>query len=89
MFEGTGGQVHRPESTEQVIEAITALNANGRTACRITKNCICGGHYSTIYSAKGLEATSALMLANTSTMLEKWLETDSEKLRTKDDSYRI
>lgn len=49
----------------------------------------CGGYYSTIHSAKGLEATSVLMLADTTNMLEKWLETDKDKLRTQDDSYRL
>jgi DNA helicase-2/ATP-dependent DNA helicase PcrA len=48
-----------------------------------------GGYYSTIHSAKGLEATSVLMLANTTDMLQKWLETDKDKLRTRDDSYRL
>lgn len=49
----------------------------------------CGGYYSTIHSAKGLEATSVLMVADTADMLGKWLETDKDKLRTQDDDYRL
>lgn len=49
----------------------------------------CSGYYSTIHSAKGLEATAVLMLADTTSMLGKWLETDKDKLRTQDDSYRL
>jgi len=49
----------------------------------------CSGYYSTIHSAKGLEATSVLMLADTSDMLGKWLETDKDTLRTRNDNYRL
>ncbi len=46
-------------------------------------------YYSTIHSAKGLEATSVLVCAETSNQLEKWLEDNGEKLRTLDDDYRL
>ncbi|WP_422445645.1 3'-5' exonuclease [Thermoanaerobacterium sp. DL9XJH110] len=49
----------------------------------------CCGYYSTIHSAKGLEATCVLMVADTSNILMKWLETDKKKLRTKSDEYRL
>lgn len=45
--------------------------------------------YSTIHSAKGLEATTVLVCAQTNTELKKWLETDAVKLQTLDDDYRL
>lgn len=43
------------------------------------------GHYSTIHSAKGLEASSVLVIAETKNLLEKWLETNESKLKKHDD----
>ena len=45
--------------------------------------------YSSIHSAKGLESTSVLVIAQTENQLKDWFETDINKLKTTDDKHRL
>lgn len=54
----------------------------------ISQNCI--GHYSTIHSAKGLEAGSVLVVAENKSLLNKWLSTNKNDFKKHDDdNYRL
>lgn len=48
------------------------------------------GHYSTIHSAKGLQASSVLVVAENKNLLNKWLSTNEKNLKKHDDdSFRL
>ena len=54
----------------------------------ISQNCI--GHYSTVHSAKGLEAGSVLVVAEDMNLLKKWLSTNKNDFKKhNDDNYRL
>lgn len=48
------------------------------------------GHYSTIHSAKGLQASSVLVVAENEKLLNKWLSTNKNDLKKhNDDSFKL
>jgi len=69
----TKGKVQIAKATSD----IRTINSNKTTT----------DYYSTIHTAKGLEATSVLICANTQNQLLKWLSSD--KITTDDDDYRL
>jgi len=69
----TKGKVHTTRATEN----IKTINSNKTTT----------DFYSTIHTAKGLEATSVLVCAKTQNQLLKWLAAD--KIITDDDDFRL
>ncbi len=79
-----GNDIVKKQKTD--IELKSTLSKLRKSNIDIDK---CNGHYSTIHSSKGLEATSVLVVAETLKLLKKWLETDKKKLQTTDDEYRL
>jgi DNA helicase-2/ATP-dependent DNA helicase PcrA len=69
----TKGKVH----TKRAIDNIKTINSNN----------LITDFYSTIHSAKGLEATSVLVCAKTQNQLLKWLAV--EKIISDDDDFRL
>jgi DNA helicase-2/ATP-dependent DNA helicase PcrA len=55
----------------------------------IAYNPLSSHFYSSIHSAKGLEATSVLVCANTTNQLKKWLEAEEHKIKSMDDGFRL
>lgn len=73
LDKATKGKVH----TERATDNIKTINSNKTTT----------DFYSTIHTAKGLEATSVLACAKTKNQLLKWLAAD--KIVTDDDDFRL
>lgn len=54
----------------------------------VPKECV--GYYSTVHSAKGLEAGSVLVVAESKNLLNKWLSTNKDDFKKhNDDNYRL
>jgi len=68
-------------------EKNTSIKSTAEKLCRSAKQKTSDSFYSSVHSAKGLEATCVLVYTNTANQLEKWL--DFENVDNDDDGFRL
>ncbi len=65
----------------------TSIKSTVEKLCRSAKPKTSNSFYSSVHSAKGLEATCVLVYTNTNNQLEKWLDYDN--VDNNDDNFRL